>query len=92
MENGNKKACCDFCNNEALFIRKIINNKRKFLNKVCLSCKEKTVIQAHEKLYFADFNGVKNCPRCHGSGNVPINYAQGICFLCMGSGKTLFFK
>ena len=27
-----------------------------------------------------------NCPRCGGTGKMPFNYANGVCFKCEGSG------
>ena len=36
----------------------------------------------------SDFKGLQDCPRCNGTGSVPINYAQGVCFLCNGTGKS----
>jgi len=36
------------------------------------------------------FEGLKDCDKCGGSGQVPIAYAEGVCFKCGGSGKSRY--
>ena len=88
---------CDFCKKEAIYLAKFKFTQRsgKFSFYRFKLCEEHLVEQKETKnlpkdhiTSCAKIVDLAPCKRCGGSGSVPIPYAQGVCFLCGGTGKS----
>jgi len=79
---GKEKGTCDY-------IVTIKCGRKKPLKMVLCSDHVKDY-KPSENVVISDYKGLRDCPKCHGTGSVPINYAQGICSFLKPTNKRYF--